>query len=124
MDKLLWLGLGGGLGALSRYGLAGLVHRLYPGSFPLGTFVVNVAGCLAFGLIWGLFDARLAAGPTVRAAVLVGFMGAFTTFSTYMFEGADLMRQGQWAWALAYLGGQNLLGLAGLALGLAAARFV
>jgi CrcB protein len=124
VEKLLWLGLAGGLGALSRYGLGGLVHRFYAGGFPLGTFVVNVAGCLVFGLLWGLFDARLAVSPQVRVAVLVGFMGAFTTFSTYMFEGADLLRQGQWAWALAYLGGQNLLGLAGLALGLALARFV
>jgi CrcB protein len=122
--KLFWLGLGGGLGALARYGLGGWVHRIYAGGFPLGTFVVNVAGCLAFGLIWGLFDSRLAAGPQVRTAVLVGFMGAFTTFSTYMFEGAALLRQGQWVWGLAYLGGQNLLGLAGLALGLAVARTI
>jgi len=122
VEKLVWLGLAGGLGALSRYGLAGLMHRLYDGAFPLGTFVVNVAGCLVFGLLWGLFDARLAVPPQVRAAVLVGFMGAFTTFSTYMFEGADLLRQGQWVWALAYLGGQNLLGLAGLTLGLALAK--
>lgn len=122
--KLLWLALAGGLGTVCRYGLAGLVHRLYAGTFPLGTWVVNVSGCLLFGLLWGLFDSRLAAVPQVRLAVLVGFMGGYTTFSTYMFEGADLLRQGQWAWALAYLGGQNLLGLAGLALGLAAARFV
>jgi CrcB protein len=116
VEKLVWLALAGGLGALSRYGLAGLVHRLYGGSFPLGTFMVNVTGCLLFGLIWGLFDVRLAVPPTVRAAVLVGFMGAFTTFSTYMFEGADLLRQGQWAWAPAYLGGQIPAGLAGLTL--------
>ncbi|MEW5772596.1 MAG: fluoride efflux transporter CrcB [Thermodesulfobacteriota bacterium] len=124
MEKLLWLGLAGGLGALSRYGLAGLVHRLYAGGFPLGTFVVNVAGCLAFGLLWGLFDARLAAGPQVQAAVLVGFMGAFTTFSTYMYEGAELLRQGQWIWGLAYLAGQNFLGLAALVLGMALAKAV
>lgn len=124
MEKLVWLGLSGGLGALARYGLSGLVHRLYAGGFPLGTFVVNVAGCLLFGLLWGLFETRAALGPQVRMAVLAGFMGAFTTFSTYMYEGAELLRQGQWIFGLAYVAGQNLLGFAALVLGLALARTV
>jgi fluoride exporter len=122
LEKLLWMGLAGALGVLARYGLTGLTHRLYPGGFPLGTFVVNVLGCLVFGLVFGLFEAREALGSQARIVILVGFMGAFTTFSSYMYEGAELLRGGQWAWAALYLLGQNLLGFAALLGGLALAR--
>lgn len=120
LSKLLVIGLAGGLGALSRYGLAGLVQRLSGGSFPLGTFVVNILGCFLFGLVWGVLENRL--GPQFRLAALTGFMGAFTTFSTYMFESAGLLQHGQWAWALANLAGQNALGLALLFAGLTLGR--
>lgn len=121
-QKLLYLALAGGLGALSRYGLAGLVQRLAGGSFPLGTFAVNILGCFLFGLVWGVLEHRL--GPQFRVVVLTGFMGAFTTFSTYAFESATLMQHGQWGWALANLAGQNVLGLALLFAGLALGRAI
>ncbi|MCK9240079.1 CrcB family protein [Desulfocurvus sp.] len=124
MEKLVLLGLAGGLGALARYGLAGLVQRLAGGSFPAGTFVVNMAGCLLFGLAWGLLEDRAGLGPQARAVVLTGFLGAFTTFSTFMFESAALLRSSQWAYAALNIGGQNLLGLACLLAGLALARLV
>lgn len=124
VDKLIWLGLAGGAGALSRYGLAGLVHRVAGGAFPAGTFVVNMAGCLLFGLVWGVLEDRAALPPQVRVVVLTGFMGAFTTFSTYVFESASLLRDGQWAYALVNMAGQNLAGLALLFAGLALARYV
>jgi len=124
LEKLIWLGLAGGVGALSRYGLSGLVQRLAGGSFPAGTFVVNMAGCLLFGLVWGLMEDRAGIGPQARVAVLTGYMGAFTTFSTYAFESAALLRGGQWAYALANIGGQNLLGLALLFAGLALAKLI
>lgn len=122
LQKLLLIGLAGGLGALSRYGLSGLVQRLSGGTFPLGTFVVNVLGCFLFGLVWGLLENRL--GPQFRLVVLTGYMGAFTTFSTYAFESAGLLQHGQWAWAVANLAGQNVLGLALLLAGLALGRAV
>lgn len=122
LPKLLMLGLAGALGALSRYGLAGLVQRWAGGSFPLGTFVVNILGCFLFGLIWGLLEHRL--GPQFRLVVLTGFMGAFTTFSTFAFESAGLLQHGQWAWALLNLAGQNVLGLALVIAGLALGRAV
>ncbi|WP_028587081.1 fluoride efflux transporter CrcB [Desulfocurvus vexinensis] len=124
MEKLVLLGLAGALGALSRYGLAGLVQRLAGGSFPAGTFVVNMVGCLLFGLVWGLAEDRAGLGPQARAVVLTGFLGAFTTFSTFMFESAALLRSSQWAYALLNIGGQNLIGLACLLAGLALARLV
>ncbi len=113
------LALAGGMGALSRYGLAGLVQRLAGGNFPVGTFCVNIFGCFLFGFVWGVLETRL--GPQFRVVVLTGFMGAFTTFSTYAFESLSLAQHGQWTLALVNILGQNVLGLlllfGGLALG-------
>lgn len=119
--KILILALSVAAGTLCRYGLAGLVQRLSGSDFPLGTFAVNMAGCLAFGLVWGLLENRAGFSGEWRLAALTGFMGAFTTFSTYMFETAALLRLGQTVLALANVAGQSLLGLglvlAGTALG-------
>jgi CrcB protein len=118
------IALGGGAGALSRYIVAGTAQRLGGGSFPAGTFVVNALGCLLFGLIWGLFEDRAAIGPQTRLMVLTGFLGAFTTFSTYAFESAALLRDGQWLYAFLNIAGQNALGIALLMSGLMLARLV
>ncbi|WP_319466594.1 fluoride efflux transporter CrcB [uncultured Pseudodesulfovibrio sp.] len=119
--KILYLSLGGAAGTLSRYWLSGVAQRLAGGSFPLGTMTVNLLGCLLFGAVWGFFENRLLPGSEVRLLVLTGFMGAFTTFSTYMFETAELVKYGQMLIALANVVGQSILGLvfvlAGIALG-------
>ncbi len=119
--KILYLSLGGAAGTLSRYWLSGVAQRLAGGSFPLGTMTVNLLGCLLFGAVWGLFENRLLPGSEVRLLVLTGFMGAFTTFSTYMFETAELVKYGQMLIALVNVVGQSILGLvfvlAGIALG-------
>jgi CrcB protein len=122
VHKLLLLLLAGGLGSLSRYGLAGLVQRLAGSSFPYGTFVVNALGCLLFGLVWGIFDRSLDLAPGARVIVLTGFMGAFTTFSTFAFESATLVQHGQWLSAAANVLGQNVLGITCVFAGLALAR--
>jgi len=124
MQNLVWIAAAGGLGALARYGLGGLVHRLWGPSFPWGTFVVNVLGCFFFGLVWALAESRFALSAQARLIALTGFMGAFTTFSTFIFETEALLRDGQWLWALGNFLGQNLLGLAALVLGLALARIL
>ncbi|BBD07502.1 fluoride efflux transporter CrcB [Desulfovibrio ferrophilus] len=124
MQKLVLIALAGGAGALSRYGLAGLVQRWAGGSFPLGTFAVNMLGCLLFGLVWGILEERAAFGPQARVIVLTGFMGAFTTFSTFAFESVALMRAGQWIFAVVNITGQNLIGFAVLFAGLKLARLV
>lgn len=121
-QKLALLALAGGLGSLSRYGLAGLVQRLHGGSYPLGTAVVNILGCLLFGLAWAAADKRMHWETEFRLIVLTGFMGAFTTFSTYIFETGTLHRDGQWGALALNLLGQNALGLAALFLGLSLGR--
>jgi CrcB protein len=119
--KFLYLSLGGAAGTVSRYWLSGVAQRLSGGGFPLGTFAVNIVGCLLFGAVWGYFENRLLPGSEMRLLALTGFMGAFTTFSTYMFETAELVKFGQYAMALLNVVGQSVAGLvlvlAGIALG-------
>jgi len=81
----LFVGIAGFFGALTRYGVAGLVSRTEE-TFPWGTFIVNVSGCFVLGLLVAMFAHRLAIHPDVRVAVTVGFLGAYTTFSTFALE--------------------------------------
>lgn len=124
MQKLLLIGFAGALGALARYGLGGLVQRFSGANFPWGTFVVNMLGAFAFGLIWSLVEQRLVISVETRVIILSGFLGAFTTFSSFMFETSSLIGDGQWGWALFNVGGQIVLGLASMFLGLAAGRAI
>ena len=124
LTKILYLSLGGTAGTLSRYWLSGVAQRLAGGSFPIGTFAVNMLGCLLFGTIWGLFENRMLPGSEIRLLVLTGFMGAFTTFSTYMFETAELVKFGQMAMALLNVVGQSVAGLALVLAGIALGRLL
>ncbi len=110
------------MGTLARYSLGGLVHRLVPWPFPWGTITVNILGSFLFGLVWALAQERSLISGEARIIILAGFMGAFTTFSTFMFETGELLRNSQWALAAGNLVLQNLLGLAALFAGWALAR--
>ena len=124
MEKYFFIALAGGLGALSRYGLAGVVQRMAGPGFPLGTAVVNVLGCFLFGLIWTLIEERFLLPAAIKPYILTGFMGAFTTFSTYTFETGALITGSQWTLALTNILGQTILGLVFLFLGMMLARVV
>lgn len=125
-QKLACLAIAGALGTLARYGLTGLAQRITGGgfwgafgaNFPVGTLAVNVLGCFLFGLAWSLLAHGLQDGQ-VRLVVFVGFLGAFTTFSTYAFEGGQMVRDARWAPLAAHLMLQNGLGLAAVLTGLA-----
>jgi len=80
------IAVAGALGALARYGLEGAVSRRSPGAFPLGTFAVNISGAFVLGLVYTLATDRWALAPWLRTSATVGFLGAYTTFSTLMFE--------------------------------------
>ena len=112
-QRLALLAAAGAAGTLARYGLAGLAQRMFASSFPWGTFVVNAVGCLVFGLVWALAEDRMLISGATRAIVLVGFMGAFTTFSTFAFETSQMLDDSQW---LAAAGNLLLHNLAGIAL--------
>ena len=120
--KLLLLALGGAAGTLSRVGLSVLVTRCTTSAFPVGTLAVNLLGCLLFGLVWAAVDRRGNLSPALQLALLAGFMGAFTTFSTYAFESADLFRVYGLLRAGINVALQNVLGIACVIAGLALGR--
>jgi CrcB protein len=120
---LMMIAAGGAAGAVARYALSGWAHSLFETSFPLGTMVVNVLGSLALGFSL-FFLEGLAVSAEVRALVTIGFLGAFTTFSTFSYEAVSLLEGGEWGRAGLYMGGSLLLGLLGIALGLGLGSFV
>jgi len=120
--NLLLVALGGAFGSVARYALSTFVLRASGTLFPLGTFAVNLLGCLVFGVITGAAEQRVALTPASRAFLLVGVLGGFTTFSSYAFESFALLRDGQLLPAAVNIVGQVVAGLAGVWLGVALAR--
>ena len=111
MLKILFIGLAGLLGTLCRYWLSGVVARRYGETFPAGTLVVNLLGCLLIGLLFYMFQERYVVGQTARTVVLVGFLGGFTTFSSYGLQTFTLLQDGEFAYAALNVVASNLLGL-------------
>lgn len=120
-QRLLLIAAAGALGTLARYGLGGLVQRMAPSSLPWGTLAVNALGCLLFGIVWSLAEERMLISGATRIIVLIGFMGAFTTFSTFAFETAQLLDDSEWLLAAANVLLHNVTGVvlivAGMAIG-------
>lgn len=100
MARIALIALGGALGAVSRYLVSGLVLRGSDGAFPWGTLVVNWSGCLAVGLLWAAAE-RAPVPPGGTALVFVGFLGAYSTFSTFGLETMNLLRDGETVLAFA-----------------------
>lgn len=109
--KLFALGLAGAVGSLDRYGLSGWVQRTVGGVYPLGTAVVNIIGCLLFGLIWSFLERTSLLNAEIRSVLFVGFFGAFTTFSTMIFECHQMISDAQWLSAAGIILLQNGVGL-------------
>ena len=102
MKLLIFIALGGAGGALARHWLSTLVHSGAGSHFPFGTLSVNVLGSLGIGVMYVLIVERAVIHPDWRGVVIVGFLGAFTTFSTYSLETIALMENGQPGLALGY----------------------
>ena len=110
MAKLISLILGGALGTLARYGLAGITYRVLGANFPYGTLAVNLTGCFLIGFLVVLTETKFLLGPNARFLLMVGFCGAFTTFSTFILESANLIRDGETLRALLNVVGSVVLG--------------
>ena len=112
----LLIAIGGALGALGRYTAAGWVHAWAGDAYPWGTLVVNILGSVVLGFFYRAAEALLVS-PGTRAFVGIGFLGAFTTFSTFSYETAALLQDREWGAAALYSLGSVALGLAGAFLG-------
>jgi CrcB protein len=117
MQKLLLIMAGGAVGSLLRYLLSGWGQRIGGGSFPWGTLLVNVVGCLLIGALGALFSGPQLIREEYRVALLVGFLGALTTFSTFGWESFALVNERQWSMALLNVAASNGLALSAVWLG-------
>src|SRR5207237_8622074 len=122
--NVLLIALGGSIGAVARYGLAGLVQRFTTPYFPFGTFVVNMVGCFVFGSLAGGAEHRFALGPQARAFLLIGVLGGFTTFSSFSFETFQLLRDAEIMRASVNAVGQLVVGLFAMWIGFVVARLL
>lgn len=117
MKTVLIVALGGALGSVSRYGAQTWIYKIYPFTFPFGTFVVNVSGCFLIGLFYALSEKGNLLTPDWRLLLTTGFCGGYTTFSTFAFENASLLRGSDFSYTLLYIFGSVVLGIAAVFLG-------
>ncbi len=117
MEKLLSVAIGGAAGALARYGTVVFYQRYVPTTFPLAILTVNAVGSLLFGLVWAYAEDRNWISENMRLLVLTGFLGSFTTFSTFAFDEAMFVRGGSWAMFVANLLISNAAALAAVFVG-------
>lgn len=117
MTKLLLIGLGGGLGAVLRHVIGSACLRLVGGSFPASTMVVNVSGCLLFGVLAALFAGPHALREELRGVLLIGLLGGYTTYSTFAWQTFNLADEGAWGRAFVNLLSTTVFGFAALWIG-------
>lgn len=116
------LALGGALGAIARYQVVVMIQARIPVGFPLGTFVVNISGCLVMGVVTTLLTERLVVHPNWRVLIPIGFLGSYTTFSTFELETFRAVNEGGWLIGAANVVGSVLAGYVALWLGVILAR--
>ncbi|GAB6173032.1 fluoride efflux transporter CrcB [Paradesulfitobacterium aromaticivorans] len=124
MQNIFAVALGGALGALARYGLGAWISGRWSQGFPLHTFLINISGAFLLGFLNILFIERLTVSPLVRLGIGVGFLGAYTTFSTFGYEVITLLQGGSLLTAALYTGSSILVGFTGVALGVGLARLL
>jgi len=122
VDRYAMIALGGALGAIARYQVTAVVQARMPGAFPWGTFVVNITGCLAMGIVMTLLSERMTMHPSWRFLIPVGFIGAYTTFSAVEFETFRAVTEGAVLIGAANAIGSIVAGYAALWLGVVLAR--
>jgi len=124
LEKIAYIAIAGAAGTLTRYGVVSLFQRDGVSGMPWGVFAASMVGSLLFGLIWAMSEERGWIGENARVIALVGFMGAFTTFSTLAFGNVQMARASEWGWFAANLTLTNVGGLAFVYAGFRLARVV
>lgn len=123
MRTAIYVGVAGFFGSIARYAVTGAVSRVDE-SFPWGTFAVNITGSFALGFLVATFSHRFVSHPDLRVAATVGFLGAYTTFSTLTLETFELAETQDWGWAAVNVLASFSVGLAAVWLGTLAGRQV
>jgi fluoride exporter len=123
MDKFIYIFIGGGVGTIMRYLVAGWSFKLFGTHFPFGTITVNVLGSFIIGVLWAVSEDFLRLTPNARSFLFIGLLGGFTTFSTYALETLNLVRGGEYLKATGNILSMNILGLVMVVAGFAAARY-
>ena len=118
MEKILWISIGAVAGANLRYWVGGWAVDRFGGSFPYGTLLINISGSLILGVILGMVSSHYVIDPRLRLLLTIGFLGSYTTFSTYTYESVAMFQQGQWFLGLFNLIGSSILGGLAAILGL------
>jgi fluoride exporter len=125
MRAVMAVGVAGSIGAIARYGIDGIIVQKSGGSFPWGTFLINISGSFVLGLLFAvLVEGRVAVAPWIRTASTVGLVGAYTTFSTLTLETFRLVEDGSYILAGANAVGSLTLGLVAVYLGVVVGRMV
>jgi fluoride exporter len=124
MINYLVIGAGGFLGAIARYVVATWVGVRWGRSFPLGTFAANVSGCFIIGLLMTLLTEKYVVNPQIRLFIFVGFIGAYTTFSTFEYETGKLLKDSELLLAGLNVIGSVFLGFVALKTGEVLAKFL
>ena len=122
MPTILWVALGGAIGSAARYGVNVWSGRMLGSEFPWHTFIVNVVGCFAMGVLVELMALKLNVGNDTRAFLTTGILGGFTTFSAYSLDFAVLVERKSYGAALAYGTGSVSLSLIAVFAGLSLVR--
>ncbi len=122
MQRVLIIGLAGLLGTLGRFGLSGIVARRFGETFPTGTLVVNVVGCFLAGFLFHLMYERFLINEVLRTAIMIGFLGGFTTFSSFGLQTFTLLRDGEIGLATVNVLASNIAGLLTVWAGYSVAR--
>ncbi len=122
MGQVLAIGIGGAIGSLLRFWMSTWVHTFAGRGFPYGTLAVNVLGCLVMGALFVLFTERLSDNSVLRAGVLIGVLGGFTTFSSFSIETFNLFDQGAYLKAVANMAASLALCVGGTWLGVIIGR--
>jgi fluoride exporter len=123
IKSLLFIGTGGFLGSISRFLASKYLQNNFPSAFPIGTFFVNITGCLLIGLIYGFSERSSLLSPGWKLFLTVGFCGGFTTFSTFANENLALLRDGEFFHFLLYTGLSVFLGIAATFFGVMITKF-
>lgn len=121
MENLLSIGIGGAAGAVLRYCMGNVLTKILGSSFPYGTFCINIIGCFFMGMLMTIIVDKGLLSPAWRLFLCVGFLGGFTTFSSFSYEALTLLQEGNLLYTLLYVGGSVLLGVIAAFLGVMAA---